>query len=212
MSFVDSLAAKAIQMGKSSSEFSAAAQRHANATWLYLIAGAIVWFFFGWAWALIPFALAAFKASQSISSTLVAGRLEKGERGRTAANNIEAIVQAYAKVLEHSAPTPGCVADVSKLPFPKDMIKAALIAAMKLTGDKNTKEALKVGYVQLSSWQKNVGETDQGIDTLNMDLSQDTKALAELVLKQSEGAEKWLSVMEQDEVDLQRELVELGLW
>ena len=48
MSVVDGLAAKAIEMGKSSSEFSAAAQKHANATWFYAIVGGLVWYFIGW--------------------------------------------------------------------------------------------------------------------------------------------------------------------
>lgn len=49
--------------------------------------------------------------------------------------DVEKIVQAYGATLEHNAPTPGCVADVSKLPYPKEEIKRALIVALRSTKD-----------------------------------------------------------------------------
>ncbi len=48
MSLHDKLAQKAIAMGRSSSEFTAAAQKHANASWFYVIAaGYMVLFWMG---------------------------------------------------------------------------------------------------------------------------------------------------------------------
>jgi len=79
MSFHDSVALKARLDGNTSAQFRAAAQRHANATWIYLIIGAIVWYFTSWLWALIPFAFAAYVAFQSVSATAVAIRLAKYE-------------------------------------------------------------------------------------------------------------------------------------
>lgn len=76
MGVIDALTAKALEKGSNSAELSAAAQRHANSTWFYLIAAAIVWYFFGWGWALIPLAFAAFKILQSVSATLIATRLK----------------------------------------------------------------------------------------------------------------------------------------
>lgn len=80
MSFHDSVALKARLAGNTAAQFHEAAQRHANATWAYLIIAAIVWYFTSWMWAVIPFALAAYVALQSISATLVATRLEKYEK------------------------------------------------------------------------------------------------------------------------------------
>jgi hypothetical protein len=77
MSFHDKLAFKARLDGNTSQQFRAAAQKHANATWVYLIVAGVVWYFSNWAWSLIPFGLAAFTAFQSISATMVAIRLEK---------------------------------------------------------------------------------------------------------------------------------------
>jgi fatty acid desaturase len=75
----DKMAQRAFLSGKTSVEFSAAAQRHANATWFLAIVGVVVWWFASWGWALIPFALAILVALQSISATMIATRLEKLE-------------------------------------------------------------------------------------------------------------------------------------
>jgi uncharacterized membrane protein YdbT with pleckstrin-like domain len=82
MSFHDQIALKARVDGNTSAQFRAAAQRHANATWIYLIIAAIVWYFTSWLWALIPGALAVYVAVQSISATAVAVRLEKYEKSQ----------------------------------------------------------------------------------------------------------------------------------
>ena len=72
----DKLAKKAIEMGKHSSEFSEMAQKHANATWLYLMVAGAVWYFFSWEWGLMPLLLGVYTILQSISSTMIATRLE----------------------------------------------------------------------------------------------------------------------------------------
>ncbi|MCP3943442.1 MAG: hypothetical protein GY710_18445 [Desulfobacteraceae bacterium] len=79
MALHDQLAQKATKKGKHASDFFAAAQKHANATWFYLIVAAAVWYFFGWLWALIPATLGGYTAFQSISATMIATRLESHE-------------------------------------------------------------------------------------------------------------------------------------
>mgnify|MGYP001769269125 FL=1 len=76
MSLHDNLAQKAREKGKTASEFTKASQNHANATWVFLIIAGIVWYFFGWRWALIPIALGLITVLQSISSTMIAQRLK----------------------------------------------------------------------------------------------------------------------------------------
>ncbi len=77
MAFHDQIALKALVDGNTSEQFEIAAQKHANATWFYLIVGAVVWYFSSWLWALIPFAIAVYTAAQSISATLVAIKLKR---------------------------------------------------------------------------------------------------------------------------------------
>ncbi len=80
MSIHDKMAFKAASMGKTSAEFHASAQRHANATWGSAILAGVVWYFAGWLWALIPAAIGLFTIAKSASSTMIATRLEKAEQ------------------------------------------------------------------------------------------------------------------------------------
>jgi hypothetical protein len=72
----DALAAKCAEMGKTSAEFRAGARRKAGATCLLLIAAGAAGYFAGWAWAVIPGAVAVWPALQTMSATLIASRLE----------------------------------------------------------------------------------------------------------------------------------------
>jgi len=77
MGWHDSLAARAIAMGKTAAEFKSGARRKANLTCLFLVVAGAVWYFAGWPWALIPAAIATWNAFQSMSATMIAGRLER---------------------------------------------------------------------------------------------------------------------------------------
>ena len=80
MGLHDQLATKAFTMGKKSKEFSGAAQSHANASWFILIIAGLVWYFVdNWIWVFIPWALLVYTVLKSISSSLIASRLEKLE-------------------------------------------------------------------------------------------------------------------------------------
>lgn len=127
-------------------------------------------------------------------------------------NDVMAIIQTYGKTLESEAPAPGCVADESKLPYPKDTIKAAIIAAMNSTDDGQMKEYLKVSYIQLANWQPGVGSTNQGLDMSTIDINQDTDSLIDAVTEQSSGSENWPEKAQKEQKILQQELQELELW
>ncbi len=51
MGFHDNLAGRALLNRKTSEQFSSAARKHANATWFYIIIGAVVWWLTSWVWA-----------------------------------------------------------------------------------------------------------------------------------------------------------------
>lgn len=67
--------------------------------------------------------------------------------------NVVAVIEAFGETLETAAPDPDSVADASKLPYPKDTIKKAIIAGLKSTDDENMKEQLKYAYIRLADWQ-----------------------------------------------------------
>ena len=77
MSFYDNLTQKALSMGKSSGDFTKAAQENANATWFYGILGGVFWYFFSWLWAIIPFILAIYSAFQSVSATIISDKINE---------------------------------------------------------------------------------------------------------------------------------------
>ncbi|WP_038247538.1 NfeD family protein [Ghiorsea bivora] len=127
-------------------------------------------------------------------------------------NDLMAIIQAYGKAIETSAPSPSCVADENKLPYPKNKIKKAIIAGLRSTEDPQIKEHLKISYIQLADWQKDVGELDQGFNLTNIDINQDTESLAKAVLKQPSSSRNWATITQKEQEILKQELQDLGLW
>ncbi len=123
----------------------------------------------------------------------------------------EKIIRDYGVILQTEAPTPGCVRDVSKLAYPKEKIKEALIIGLRSTSDSQMKEMIKVGYIQLADWQEGVGDTDLGLDLLKMNGDDDPTKLAESILKQSAGYEKWAPIVHPERKALQQELEDMGL-
>ena len=75
MGMIQKLAFKATERGAKSTEFKAAAQRHANAFWLFAGIAGVVWYLWGWEWALIPIAGCILQIVQSATATMVADRL-----------------------------------------------------------------------------------------------------------------------------------------
>ncbi len=124
----------------------------------------------------------------------------------------EEVIQTYGAALETKAETPGRVADISELPFPKGKIKEALIIGLKTTNDQEVKEMLKVGYIQLADWQEGVGKTDQGLDLLKMDPNEDQVKLLQQILAEESRHQKWQPVVLAEQKELKQELVDLGLW
>ena len=88
------------------------------------------------------------------------------------AQEVQQIVNAYGAAI---AGPGGIVRDVSTLPYPKDRIKQALVAAIKLTPPGAAREQLRSGYVMLGDWQ----DTRAGDANAAM-LAEGTTLLAEL--------------------------------
>jgi hypothetical protein len=88
--------------------------------------------------------------------------------------DIERIVHAYATAISSRK---SLLSDVSELPYPKPVIKAALIVAIAVTKDAPMREQLKSGYVMLADWQEGVGSADAAKSSSFPDIS--AKMLAE---------------------------------
>lgn len=143
MSFHDALAETALRDGNTSEQFRAAAQRHANAFWFYAAIGGGIWYFLSWEWALVPFGVTAFVAFQSVSSTLVARKLEQRAAIRHMPSSfdlndpahvvlVDEIREKYSAFLaDGSHPYSQCMYRPSSLlPYPKEVIRRALTALL----------------------------------------------------------------------------------
>ena len=165
MSIHDRLAEDALRDGNTAMQFRAAAQKHANAFWLYVAIGAAVWYFAGWGWSLIPLSVAVFRALQSVSSTATARRLEYLEQvgshvARKAAalpaqidlnemvhvTIIDNIREEYSALLaDQTQPYAKCLyRPASLLPYPKDDIRRALNALLDFVEGRRPSTALDV--------------------------------------------------------------------
>jgi len=122
------------------------------------------------------------------------------------------IIQEYGAVMEHDSPVPGCVADVSKLPYAKSRIKEALKIGLRATSDAQMREILKVGYLRLADWQEGVGESDIGLDLAGIDPDTDVMKLAERIIAQGDGYENWGQIVTAEQESLKSELIALGFW
>lgn len=122
------------------------------------------------------------------------------------------IIQAYGKILETTVSIPGTVVDSNKLPYPKQMIKDAIVLALRSTNDLKTKESLKFGYIQLSHWQQGVGDARQDLDVSALDIERDPKSVAKAIAEGLRGSEKWKTIAKEERDALKQELQDLGLW
>jgi hypothetical protein len=139
-------------------------------------------------------------------------RQESGLESVMTPSLAEKIIQDYGAILQSSAPLPGCVADVSKLPHPRERIKEALVVDLESVTDPQMKESLKIGYLQLADWQEGVGESDVGIHLTETDLSDDPMKQAERIMNQHAEAKKWVEIVKAEQKALEAELRDKGLW
>ena len=145
----------------------------------------------------------------------LAGGKERSSGDQMDANKLQEIIESYGQSLEAKAKTTFSVADESKLPYTKSEIKKAIIIALSVTEDPQLKEHLKISYINLSDWQKGVGEEDMlyDIDVTGFDLNASAEDLAQKVTDQEKGmVKKWKAVVNEDRLLLQEELVKMGLW
>lgn len=141
--------------------------------------------------------------------------------GRTEARNdafgaldlptAQKIVQEYADFLEIAAPLPGRIADESRLPYSKLLIKNALSVCINSTGDRELIGHLKNGYLMLSAWQQGVGSRIVGVDFSNLDLEADPMEVAEAIQLQSANMERWNPLVRAEQAELASELKVLGV-
>ncbi len=122
------------------------------------------------------------------------------------------IMRAYGAVMQQQAAGQAGLGDCEELPYTKEEIKAAIIATMQSSGDKDTREMLKAGYVYLASWQEGFNKAEQEGELPSLDEEKDPLEMAERLLEGRPSYEGWQAKVKAEQQVLQQELERLGLW
>ena len=123
----------------------------------------------------------------------------------------EDVVTAFCYALEHFAPTPGCVADESELPYPKETIKQALLWRMHRTSDADFRDSLKVAFVALADWQEGVGPEHRGLDIARLPTGLARRERATWIAENAIDGAEWTARSNAEAERLHRELMADGV-
>jgi hypothetical protein len=129
------------------------------------------------------------------------------KRNTTAARSALDLIQLYGAALEAHAASGSVVTDISRLPAPKETLRAALLAQISLAKDSKVREYLKGGYVMLACFQAGVGSQVIKIDC-EMGPSTDLRQMAARVVAQGDAVTAWGARVTAEMELLQRELVD----
>lgn len=99
-----------------------------------------------------------------------------------ALTDIEKIVIAYGEAMVSMR---SMVADQSGLPYPKPVIKAALIAAISATNDAKMLEQLKSAFISLADWQEGIGPGPHVFNVTDKDLENPMATMKQIQANQS---------------------------
>lgn len=124
------------------------------------------------------------------------------------------ILQAYGAILEKMPVSPLQVADVQELPYPKEIIKEAVLSVLEITDDPQLQRNLFEAYHLLAHWQPEVGPNRVGVANIsrtNLDIEKDElseECLEELksFLGDVEEWKKWESTVRTEQEKLLKDL------
>ncbi len=122
------------------------------------------------------------------------------------------IMRAYGALMQQQAAGQAGLGDSEELPCSKEEIKAAIIATMQSTGDSDSREMLKAGYVYLANWQEGFNKAEQEGELPSLDEEKDPLELADQILEGRPSYEGWQAKVKAEQQVLQKELEQLGLW
>src|ERR1700679_2161591 len=77
------------------------------------------------------------------------------------AAGVQKIINDYGAALESRKSS---FADASELPYPKPVIKAAILAALSITHDERMREVMRNNYMFLAEWQEGIGPGPHDLD------------------------------------------------
>lgn len=174
----------------------------------YFLPASLLFIFPAWlvTWILSPFWRPDVAKGVSHKTTGGGGKPQANTPETLTLEEATEIIENYGSILETQSPAPDRWLDVSKLPYPKDRIKEALIIGLSATTDSDMKEQLKIGYLKLASWQDGVG--DRVLGPPDTDSYVDPEEMAVIATLSAYLA----PAVAAEAAELKQELVDLGLW
>lgn len=133
--------------------------------------------------------------------------VKKASNYQTAA----ALVRAFGPVIEAHAATQNIVTDSSKLPAPKEAMRAAIISYIWTAPDKRGRDILKASYLMLAEFQPGIGLEPIRIDTQMSSEGVDKDSLTK-ILAQTTKYTQWGEVVKKEMASLQKDLIDLRVW
>jgi hypothetical protein len=130
------------------------------------------------------------------------GELPKSFTDAVFAVGIQKIVNDYGAAL---ASRKSLFADVSELPYPKYLIKAAILVAISSTCDEKMKARLKANFMSLADWQEGIGPGPHDIDVADRP-GETTQEHAKRFLQ---GAPAYMSLSKRSITEMEGLLAEL---
>lgn len=122
-----------------------------------------------------------------------------------------AIAVAYGDVLSTRAPPVGAVADAADLPFPKSVIKRALITLLGASLDPESRACLTTAYLCLADWQERVQDGGAGLAASAVGRRGGALNQTGETRSRTQQSDLWQKSAEEERERLQAELQELGL-
>ena len=106
----------------------------------------------------------------------------------------------------HALPScKGSFADVSELPYPKSVIKVAILAALSIAGDTRVRERLKAAFVSLADWQEGIGPGPHDLDAAQ----RPGETIQELAKRISQTAPAFMALSKRVTTEMEGLLAEL---
>jgi hypothetical protein len=120
------------------------------------------------------------------------------------------IVAAYSEALERVPMQAGVVADAAALPYPKDIIKWALLIVLE-AAEPSRRERLKAAFIALSEWQVHA-DFAQPFDSMRLRRKLDPLALAGELGARRTPEDRWKAAAREEQSALVAELKRRDFW
>ena len=121
------------------------------------------------------------------------------------------ILRGYEEARASMKPLHASVADAAGLPYPKDLIKWALLLVLGAIPDAG-REPLKAAYIGLADWQMVEDVESGGFESSRLRRKVDPLTLAKEFAARANPGDRWVAAARDEQAALIDELRRKGFW